>query len=80
MTIELALVRTIVEPSFRTIQALKLKSVKRSPSLLTKAPVLFKTVRDTFASYRSSVERLLSSARHQHIVLPLVILWDNGES
>ena len=60
-------------PEPNSIPTDELKSVKRSPP-----PLLFKTVRETFTSYRSSVKRLLSSARHQHIVLPSVILWDNG--
>jgi hypothetical protein len=47
--------------------------VKESPP-----PLLSKTVLVTFTTHGSSVKRLLSSARHQHIVFPSVVLWDEG--
>ena len=46
----------------------KLKSAKGSPP-----PLLYKTERDTFASFRSSIKRLLSSERHyQRVVFPVI--------
>ncbi|MEG4495441.1 hypothetical protein [Microcoleus sp. POL10_C6] len=51
--------------------AKSLKSVKESPP-----PLLSKTERDSFPSFRSSIKRLLSSVRHsQHIVFPNPEAW-----
>ncbi|MEH2246924.1 MAG: hypothetical protein V7K85_30715 [Nostoc sp.] len=42
-------------------------------------PLLSKTERDSFPSFRSSVKRLLSSVRHcQHIALPVLLTGSTG--